>query len=117
MILRSYGLPTWEFISGETKERIVTLHRPDGSLYELGNVTAEMLVVDFVNRDMTPVLTTTQSVETNEDGVRCDLKLTLSAEETNLLCGKYLYIAVITDDRGNVAKLRGPMIVHDKGEE
>ena len=114
MFLKSYGLPAWELISGEDKERIVTLRHENGAPYELGEVTARLQVIDCVNREMAPLLDAEQTVENNESGYHCNLRLSVTAAETAKLQGKYLYIAVITDDRGNVAKLRGPMIVYDK---
>ena len=118
MILSSYSLPVWEFVSGETKERIVTLRYDNGEPYELGDATtARLQILDFVNRDTEPALDTTQTIEDNEDGIHCNLKLSLNASETAQLQGKYLYIAVVTDELGNVAKLRGPMLVLDKSNE
>lgn len=117
MYLKSYSLPTWELIAGEDKEEQITLRHNNGALYDLGSSTAVMTVSDFVNRDMAPVLTMEQTIMENDDGVSCILQLMLSSDDTSALHGKYLYCVTITDSVGNVAKLRGPMIVYDAAED
>lgn len=113
MYLRSYALPLWEFVQGEAKEQQITLRHTDGSLYDLGKVTVQMDIGDFVNRNMSPVYSGEQEVVEDNNGARCILKLVLDTNITSKLSGKYLYIATITDQAGNVAKLRGPMLVYD----
>nr|DAF21815.1 MAG TPA: hypothetical protein [Caudoviricetes sp.] len=113
MYLRSYALPPWEFVQGEAKEQQITLRHTDGSLYDLGKVTVQMDIGDFVNRNMSPVYSGEQEVVEDNNGARCILKLVLDTNITSKLSGKYLYIATITDQAGNVAKLRGPMLVYD----
>lgn len=113
MFLKSYTLPAWEFVAGETKEQLITLRHTDGSLYDLGAATVSMEIGSFVNRGTEPVLTTTQEITDDADGVSCILKLSLSATNTKNLHGKYLYIVTIADGSGNTAKLRGPMVIYD----
>lgn len=113
MYLKSYTLPMWELVAGEDKVKQITLRHNDGSLYDLGSSTAVMTVTDFVNREMAPALTLEQSIIENDSGVSCILNLALTASDTGELHGKYLYCVVLTDSSGNVAKLRGPMIVYD----
>lgn len=113
MFLKSYALPSWEFVQGEAKEQQITLRHTDGSLYDLGKVTVQMDIGDFVNRNMSPVYSGEQEVVEDNNGARCILKLVLDTNITSKLSGKYLYIATITDQAGNVAKLRGPMLVYD----
>lgn len=113
MFLKSYTLPAWEFVAGESKEMQVTLRHTDGSLYDLGAATVSMTINDFVNRNSAPVSTTEQEIADDDEGTSCILKLTLSATDTKDLHGKYLYIVTITDTAGNTAKLRGPMMVYD----
>ena len=116
MYLRSYALPPWEFVQGEAKEQQITLRHTDGSLYELGEVTVQMDIGDFVNRNMSPVYSGEQEVIQDNNGVRCILKLVLDEKITSKLSGKYLYVATIADQAGNVAKLRGPMLVYDNAK-
>lgn len=113
MFLKSYTLPAWEFVAGETKEQQITLRHTDGSLYDLGSATANMTISDFVNRDSVPVYTGEQEIVDDAGGNTCILKLTLAKSDTKDLHGKYLYVVAITDADGNVAKLRGPMVVYD----
>ena len=113
MLLENYTLPSWSMVAGEDKEERITLRHHDGSLYDLGAASVEMTVRDFVNRDATPVLTLDQQIIEDDDGTSCILVLSLSSKQTAPLHGKYLYQAKISDIAGNVAKLRGTMIVYD----
>lgn len=117
MFLRSYSLPTWDLVAGEDKEKLITLQHRDGNLYELEGATAVMTVVDFVNREMAPVLTLPQTIQDDENGVRCILDLVIGSDDSAPLHGKYLYCVTITDGSGNTAKLRGPMMVRDAGKQ
>lgn len=85
MFLKSYALPPWEFVRGETKEQRITLRHTDGSLYELGAVNVSMDIGDFVNRDMEPVYTGRQEIVNDDNGTSCILKLTLDASVTEKL--------------------------------
>ena len=116
MFLKSYALPPWEFVRGETKEQRITLRHTDGSLYELGAVNVSMDIGDFVNRDMEPVYTGRQEIVNDDNGTSCILKLTLDSSVTEKLSGKYLYVVTITDMANNTVKLRGPMIVYDNAK-
>lgn len=113
MLLQSYALPSWEFVAGEDKEQQITLRHMDGSLYDLGAATVQLTIGDFVNRGSNPVHTSDQEIIDDDSGNSCILQLVLSSTDTKSLHGKYLYVVTITDTSGNVAKLRGPMIVYD----
>ena len=113
MLLKNYTLPSWSMVAGENKEQRITLRHQDGSLYDLGSATVEMTVRDFVNRNAAPVLALEQQIVENDDGMSCILVLSVSSSDTEVLHGKYLYQAKISDAVGNVAKLRGIMTVYD----
>lgn len=113
MLLQSYTLPSWEFVAGEDKEQQITLRHMDGSLYDLGAASVQLTISDFVNKGSTPIHTSEQEIVDDASGNSCILQLSLSSTETKSLHGKYLYVVTITDTEGNVAKLRGPMIVYD----
>lgn len=113
MYLKSYTLPPWEFVGGETKEQQITLRHENGTPYELGAATVTMTIGDFVNRDATPASTTDQAIIEDNQGTSCILRLSLTENDTKDLHGKYLYVVTIEDADGNKAKLRGVMLVYD----
>ena len=116
MLLKSYTLPVWELVGGETKELQITLRHENGRPYELGAATAVMVINDFVNRGSTPVSTTEQTIIEDEHGTACILRLALNEGDTENLHGKYLYVVTIEDTAGNKAKLRGVMLAYDDAQ-
>lgn len=103
MLTKQFSLPEWDFVGGETQKRTFTLRRPSGQYYDIPNGIANLAVVEFVNRDMSPVLTQETPVSIGANGKACNVAFALSPSDTKDLDGKYIYQITISDGNGNVA--------------
>ncbi len=97
------ALPEWDFVGGETQKRTFTIQKPSGYEYDIPNGTASLAVVDFVNRNSSPVFSKQVAVTANASGKACEASFTLVPSDTIHLAGKYLYQVTIKDGNGNTS--------------
>lgn len=103
MKTRFYTLPDWDFVGGETQNRVLTLQKEGGQKYDLPGATAHLAIVDFVNCHSAPVLAKELQITQDGDGLYCVVTIPLSPSETVNLSGKHIYQITVKDVNGNTS--------------
>lgn len=97
-----YTLPELTFVGGKTQEMKFTLRERDGSLFNARNCVGSFAVCNYSNKSSNPLFTITPTFTKNGTEVIHMLNVTIPAEKTVGLYGKYIYQIIIKDDRGRV---------------
>ena len=114
MQTKTYSLPEWNFVGGETQKRTFTLYEAeDDERYNLQGATAEVVIVDFVNCRTAPKLRKEVSIQMDANENYCEAVVMLSPTDTIDLFGKFIYQITIKDVVGNVAALKGTMRISE----
>lgn len=114
MQTNNYVLPEWRFVGGETQTRIFTLYRMGGSVaYDIPNASIELSIVDFVHPKSTPTKLGVSEIQSDDDGVFCNVSVKLSPRDTVNLSGKFIYQLSIKDGLGNVSISKGIMYISE----
>ena len=101
-------LPCLYFDAGESIEIIINLFK-GGSAFDASGITAELKLIDYVNRDA-PVLSV--DCTTSKSGEVWSIISNLKPSDTEDLFGKYIYQIKLTDIGGDVEILKGNMILY-----
>ena len=114
MQTKTYSLPEWNFVGGETQKRTFTLYETGADeRYNLEGATAEIVVVDFVNHRSAPSLRKEVVIQMDSEENYCEAVVVLSPGDTLNLFGKFIYQITIKDSVGNVAALKGVMRISE----
>lgn len=100
----SNGLPTIEFVGGETQDLAFNIYFYRGKKpYSLSGCTANFSIVSFRNKTGEPIVSKEMTSRFCHDG-SCNnvLTVTLSPTDTINLAGKYIYEIQIKDIDGDV---------------
>lgn len=89
-------LPTIRFVGGETQELVFnTYSEATGQPFDLSSCTANLAVINWVNKSGKPLISKEMSVEAPDsltgEGALNILRVTLLPSDTVSLAGKYLY--------------------------
>ena len=101
-----YTLPTVDFVGGSTQELAFnTFFSQNKRPFDLSACTANFAVINFVNKNGTPLISKQMDIIKSEDGdgtVANVLKVVLLPEETVDLFGKFIYQITIQDISGEI---------------
>lgn len=101
-----YSLPTIDFVGGSTQELAFhTFFFQNKQPFDLSSCTANFAVINFVNKNGSPIISKKMEVGKSEDGdgtVTNVLRVVLLPEETVNLVGKFIYQISIQDVSGEV---------------
>ena len=97
-----YALPTISFVGGETQDLSFNIYRKSkNNPFEMTGFESNFAVVSFLNRGGAPVISKPMTVIANSSGTPDSaLHVVLSAAETAMLEGKYVYQVSIKDSSG-----------------
>ena len=106
VIPKVYTLPEISFVGGATQDFIFTCYYyNDKEEYDLTGCTVVFSVIDYVNKNGTPLLSKTMTISGSNASV------TLAASETVDLFGKFIYQITVTGTDGTV-DIPGQGILH-----
>ena len=96
-----YSLPTIDFVGGSTQELVFhTFFSQNKKPFDLSSCIASFAVINFINKNGSPLITKTMQVDKSEDGdgtVTNVLRVVLQPEDTIDLVGKFIYQITIQD--------------------
>ena len=96
-----YSLPTIDFVGGSTQELVFhTFFSQNKKPFDLSSCTASFALINFVNKNGSPLIAKPMEVSKSEDGdgtVTNVLRVVLLPEETVDLVGKFIYQITIQD--------------------
>ena len=100
-----YSLPTIDFVGGSTQELVFhTFFSQNKKPFDLSSCTASFALINFVNKNGSPLIAKPMEVSKSEDGdgtVTNVLRVVLLPEETVDLVGKFIYqITIEIPDQG-----------------
>jgi hypothetical protein len=101
-----YSLPTIDFVGGSTQELVFhTFFSQNKKSFDLSSCTASFALINFVNKNGSPLIAKPMEVSKSEDGdgtVTNVLRVVLLPEETVDLVGKFIYQITIQDISGEI---------------
>ena len=101
-----YSLPTIDFVGGSTQELVFhTFFSQNKKPFDLSSCTASFALINFVNKNGSPLIAKPMEVSKSEDGdgtVTNVLRVVLLPEETVDLVGKFIYQITIQDISGEI---------------
>lgn len=101
-----YSLPTIDFVGGSTQELVFhTFFSQNRKPFDLSSCTASFAVINFINKNGSPLITKTMQVDKSEVGdgtVTNVLRVVLQPEDTVDLVGKFIYQISIQDISGDI---------------
>jgi hypothetical protein len=97
-----YTLPEISFVGGATQKYRFQLKGDDGEPFSIAGATANFSIIDYSNKNGTPILSITPQILADGDGVACILYVTINSSSTKNLYGKYIYQITIIDVSQNV---------------
>lgn len=101
-----YSLPTIDFVGGSTQELVFhTFFSQNKRPFDLSACTANFAVINFVNKNGSPLISKKMEVDESEDGdgtATNILRVVLLPEDTVDLVGKFIYQISIQDISGAV---------------
>ena len=104
-----YSLPTIDFVGGSTQELVFhTFFSQNKKPFDLSSCTASFALINFVNKNGSPLIAKPMEVSKSEDGdgtVTNVLRVVLLPEETVDLVGKFIYQSTIQDMRFRIRVL------------
>lgn len=101
-----YQLRTIDFVGGSTQELVFhTFFSQNKKPFDLSSCTASFALINFVNKNGSPLIAKPMEVSKSEDGdgtVTNVLRVVLLPEETVDLVGKFIYQITIQDISGEI---------------
>lgn len=117
MISKIYSLPEVDFIGGSSEDLVfhVYIDEENPRPFGLTNCTANFSIVNFTNKNGSPLVSKTMGVRINESETDYNvLHTSLEPEDTVNLFGKFIYQITIKDIDDNVDIPRqGIMHIHN----
>jgi len=92
-----YNLPELSFIGGETQSINFNLVLPSGGEFDANGCTVRFSVVNYADKNGSPIFVIPATLEKNEDGVICVASVKIKSENTVGLHGRYVYQISILD--------------------
>ncbi len=90
-----YSLPTIDFVGGSTQELVFhAFFSQNKKPFDLSSCTASFAVINFINKNGSPLISKMMEVGKSEDGggtVTNVLRVVLQPEDTVDLVGKFIY--------------------------
>ena len=101
-----YSLPTIDFVGGSTQELVFhTFFSQNKKPFDLSSCTASFALINFVNKNGSPLIAKPMEVSKSEDGdgtVTNVLRVVLLPEETVDPVGQFIYQITIQDISGEI---------------
>lgn len=95
-----YTLPEIDMVGGSTKEFYLQMVDEHGDPVSLLNASIDFSVCSFSNKTGVPLFSSTPTVEADDSGTTCLVKISINPEDTKLLFGKFVYqVTVVGDDK------------------
>lgn len=112
------ALPEYHMTAGSTKEFYIPIFTQSGEPIDASGMTARFAISDFVNQNCSPFVTKNCRVVTQSGSTLAVLFVSLDAEETMNLYGKFIYQVTAQASTGEIGPLRGILNIspnNDKG--
>lgn len=107
MYKNNMALPEYSMTAGSTKEFYIPIYNPSGRRIDASGMTARYVIADFVNQNCRPYVVKDCSVVAQEGDTAASLFVTLDAEDTVNLYGKFIYQVTATAASGEIGPMRG----------
>lgn len=105
MIYKMYSLPEINFIGGSSEDLEFNLYYNETAPepFTLYGGKANFSIVNFINKNSTPVLSKQMEISLNDDQTSYNVvRVSLEPADTVDLSGKFVYQIILTDVDGNV---------------
>jgi len=97
-----YTLPEDTFVAGQTCKYTWRLIRESGNDFSAQDCTGTLAITNYSHKNDTPDLVKDVKFEPGDNGVLNKATVTLTADDTINLDGKYIYQLSIRDTQGNI---------------
>lgn len=105
LIYKMYSLPEINFIGGSSEDLQFNLYSDETNPepFTLYGGKANFSIVNFINKNSTPVLSKQMEISLNDDQTSYNIvRVSLEPADTVDLSGKFVYQIILTDVDGNV---------------